>query len=50
MAKQSWNDAHMSPTERTAKVREEQQRQGNKRNINRPIKYITHNIMSKFMK
>ena len=27
MAKQSWNNAHMSPTERTAKVREEQQRQ-----------------------
>ena len=26
-AKQSWDDAHMSPKERTAKVREEQQKQ-----------------------
>ena len=27
MAKQSWDDAHMSPQERTAKVRAEQQKQ-----------------------
>lgn len=27
MAKQSWDDAHMSPAERTAKTREEQQKQ-----------------------
>ena len=27
MAKQSWDDAHMTPAERTAKVREEQQKQ-----------------------
>ena len=27
IAKQSWNDAHMSPAERTAKVRAEQQKQ-----------------------
>ena len=26
-AKQSWDDAHMSPTERTAKIREEQKKQ-----------------------
>ena len=26
-AKQSWDDAHMSPAERTAKMREEQQKQ-----------------------
>ena len=26
-AKQSWDDAHMSPSERTAKIREEQQKQ-----------------------
>ena len=26
-AKQSWDDAHMSPAERTAKIREEQQKQ-----------------------
>ena len=27
MAKQSWDDAHLSPQERTAKVREEQKKQ-----------------------
>ena len=27
MAKQSWDDAHMSPAERTAKMREEQAKQ-----------------------
>ena len=27
MAKQSWNDAHLSPAERTAKTREEQKKQ-----------------------
>ncbi|MBE5734928.1 MAG: hypothetical protein E7361_00535 [Clostridiales bacterium] len=27
MAKQSWDDAHMTPAERTAKVREEQAKQ-----------------------
>lgn len=27
MAKQSWDDAHMSPAERTAKTREEQKKQ-----------------------
>ena len=26
-AKQSWDDAHMTPAERTAKIREEQKRQ-----------------------
>ena len=27
MSKQSWDDAHMSPQERTAKIREEQKKQ-----------------------
>ena len=32
MAKQSWDDAHMSPAERTAKMREEQAKQIEKAN------------------
>lgn len=35
MSKQSWDDAHMSPSERAAKTREEQQKQIEKANERR---------------